>query len=231
MDGRGLLESEGGGHGGDNHMRVTSHTAWDQLMVTSREEEATADKNQEGPGDWITGGGSVRPVVRTIRDELSGIKEDVRNRSGSRRSKSTHGTGGGGGDAAGVHSPMGPKRRRHTKRECCSLWGCSSQLVRRPGTRQIIGYSTDAVTTLACFRLSGTVLASRFIWIQSILLAILSLCIFAIGVSTEIFFHVSMSKFTSMLSFLNGLCTFLLSLFVSLTLARWWSLRYVYSIG
>ena len=68
-----------------------------------------------------------------------------------------------------------------TRRECCTLFGCSSQIVRRKGTRQIVGYSTDAVTTLACFRLSGTVLASRFVWVQSVLLLLLSLGILLIG--------------------------------------------------
>ena len=202
-----------------------SSSGWDDFMATSAMESATATAGVDGPGSFATGGGAVkmkdvRAGIRTIRGSVG---RDTRRRGGGTAGPNhppnfldAHDA-----DSAGTHIRPAARRRR-----CCNLCGCNPMLVRRPGTRQIIGYSTDAVTTLAFLRTTGTVLASRFIWIQTAGLAAICILVFIVGHLTQCFAGLSTEKFASIVTFMNGLTTFILSLFISLTLARWWALRY-----
>eukprot|EP00949_MAST-11_sp_MAST-11-sp1_P004663 g4663.t1 len=98
-------------------------------------------------------------------------------------------------------------------------------VVRREPYRQIVGYSTDSVTTLAFIKVAGSVMNSRFIWLQMLLLGSFSLSIWAYGTVSRSFDKLSVAPLDKSLTFMNGLCTFILSLFISLTLARWWAVR------
>jgi hypothetical protein len=64
------------------------------------------------------------------------------------------------------------------------------------------------------------------LWIQTFLLLCVTSAIAAVGCVTGIFNDLHIDSMYHLIIFMNGLCTFLLSLFVSLSLTRWWNLRY-----
>ena len=99
-------------------------------------------------------------------------------------------------------------------------------IVRHRGTRQVVGYSADALTTFGWCRTNGTVCRTKFLWIQTLLLLCTTAGIGYVGSLTKAFDDVHITSLYHLIMFMNGLSTFLLGLFVSLSLSRWWSLRY-----
>jgi hypothetical protein len=82
---------------------------------------------------------------------------------------------------------------------------------------------------MGIFFTKGSVLSSRFIWGQFFLLLTISLVIFLLGSHFKEFNSESvLPSLERTTVIVNTLCTFLLSLFVSITMARWWSVRQAY---
>jgi hypothetical protein len=119
-------------------------------------------------------------------------------------------------------------RREKKKRPCCSIFKLRPG-ISRSAAGPIISYSTDSLTGMGIFFTTGTVFASRFIWGQFLFLGSIAFGVFALGRSFPEFNSdnvlPSLERTTTLV---NTLCTFLLSLFVSITMARWWSIRQAY---
>lgn len=116
---------------------------------------------------------------------------------------------------------------KHAKRRgCCSFFGCHPSIYANPGSPQIINYSSDALITFGWMSTLGTVLRSRFIWLQTLVLIAFTGLIFGYGIWNGSYYRdVDTTTLTSFVKLLHTLSTFLLSLFVSLTLTRWWNIR------
>ena len=108
---------------------------------------------------------------------------------------------------------------------CCHYFGCDPLVVRHKGTRQIINYSADALTTFGFFKTDGTVCRTKFLWIQTIILLSITAGVGIVGYQTDFVMKNDLTSLYHLVTFLNGLSTFLLSLFISLSLSRWWSVR------
>jgi len=95
---------------------------------------------------------------------------------------------------------------------------------------QITEYDGTALLRYkAFFTKNGTVLENRFVWIQTAVMVAMSavLCVFVLffsvfGKSAE---TLDLSNLESMTKYMSSLTGFILGLFVSLALGRWWSMR------
>ena len=123
-------------------------------------------------------------------------------------------------------SELQQSRGLRRRRTCLQLCGCDPNLIRRKNTRQIIAYSVDSLIAFGFFSTKGTFLRTRFLWVQTLLVFIISSIVFVVGYETQAFDNLSTASLKQLITFMNGLCTFLLSLFISLSITRWWSIRY-----
>jgi len=130
-------------------------------------------------------------------------------------------------DYDGVDDPNLTQQKRRNRRTCRQLCGCDPAIVRRRNTHQIVGYSVDALISFGFLtNTKGTLCRTRFLWIQTLIIFAVMSLIFILGIETKVFHGMSTTALYHLIVFMNGLCTFLLSLFISLSLSRWWSLRY-----
>jgi hypothetical protein len=119
-------------------------------------------------------------------------------------------------------------KREKKYRPCCSIFKLWPG-IRRSAAGPIISYSTESLTGMGLCFTTGTVFASRFVWGQFLFLGSIAFGVFALGTSFPEFNSDNVLPSLERTSTLvNILCTFLLSLFVSITMSRWWSLRQAY---
>ncbi|PFH34022.1 hypothetical protein BESB_071740 [Besnoitia besnoiti] len=98
---------------------------------------------------------------------------------------------------------------------------------RRKGPRQIVRYSDEVISSWQVFTLlSGTVFTSRRLWSAVALYWVLALviCLLILHFESEAS-HLQYTSFKALVDYLSTLIGFLLGMYVSNSLSRWWSLR------
>ena len=109
------------------------------------------------------------------------------------------------------------QQNRRKRRTCRQLCGCDPGIVRYRNTHQIVGYSVDALISFGfLINAKGTLCRTRFLWIQTLIIFAIMSVIFILGYETKVFDGMSTTALYHLIAFMNGLCTFLLSLFISL---------------